>query len=29
MVNLNAALSHDFFEITVGYCVTDIEKHSV
>jgi len=29
MVNRDAALSHDFLEITVGYCVADIEKHSV
>ena len=29
MVNVNAALGHDFFEITIRYLVANIEKHGV
>jgi hypothetical protein len=29
MVNIDATLFHDFLQVTIGYAVTDIEKHSV
>lgn len=29
MVNIDPAFGHNFLQITIGNCVSDIEKHSV